>query len=345
MGLPFDVFMTAGADVISVAEPTDELIALSPDSGENARAFLAQHAPDLLIWVDGPVHPRLLFETQRAGIASIHLLLAQKPARMDSLFAWPPLKRKLMNGFDRILVAFDHSARKLATQRIDQKKTEVIGAMSHAQKELDIDEDLVSGLNQSLGTRPVWFASGVNASELPQVLQAHRDILRRSHRSVLALAPVENASTENTRAQIQARFALQELGAETTIDNGTQVVLIAPEDRSIWHRISPTSFIGQADEPASSVDPFDAAALGSAIIFSAPAHKYHARYNVLQEANAAVQISNLDALGEQVVELLSPEIAARYAHAAWDVATTGAQALERICLTVQDILDASESAQ
>jgi 3-deoxy-D-manno-octulosonic-acid transferase len=88
--------------------------------------------------------------------------------------------------------------------------------------------------------------------------------------------------------------------------------------------------------------PFEAAALGSALIHgSATAHHKDA-WARLDVAGATRLVRDGAELGRAVEELLASDRAASMAHAGWDVATQGAEVANRVADLVREQLTRTE---
>jgi len=87
------------------------------------------------------------------------------------------------------------------------------------------------------------------------------------------------------------------------------------------------------------VDPLEAAALGSAILYGPRVGRHVQSFTRLATAGAARIINDSTALGMAVTRLVAPDQAAMMAHAGWDVVSEGAALMDRITDLVQDALD------
>jgi 3-deoxy-D-manno-octulosonic-acid transferase len=104
--------------------------------------------------------------------------------------------------------------------------------------------------------------------------------------------------------------------------------------------MAPVSFLGGSLVAGHNcVDPLEAAALGSAILYGPRVGKHLQSYSRLAAAGAARIINDSAALGMAVSRLVAPDQAAIMAHAGWDVISEGAALTDRISDLVQDTLD------
>lgn len=125
------------------------------------------------------------------------------------------------------------------------------------------------------------------------------------------------------------RIALRAEGDEPA--PSTEVYLAeGPGEAGLWYRLAPVTFLGGTLHGGAQDHPFEAAALGSAIIHgprTAPHDKAFAR---LARAGAARSLRDGQGLGHAVEALLAADRAATMAAAAWEVTTAGAVVANRI---------------
>jgi 3-deoxy-D-manno-octulosonic-acid transferase len=98
----------------------------------------------------------------------------------------------------------------------------------------------------------------------------------------------------------------------------------------LWFRLAPISFLGRSLSPDGGANPYEAAALGSAVIHGPNVGNYRRAYAKLSESSACIQVRDGEELSEAVDALLSPDVAARLAHEAWAVCSSGADVTDRV---------------
>lgn len=222
---------------------------------------------------------------------------------------------------------------------------EITGPLCDTINALACNEAECDTLAQLLGGRPVWLAAQVVAGEIEMMESAHRRAFRAAHRLLLILVPADLEAAEEIRKFFEGqgwRTALRSEGGEP--DPDVQVYIADTEDElGMWYRLAPTSFVGGTliggDAAA---DPFDPAALGSAVLHGPVLGPAPARFERLRGAGASIAIKTADALGETVLKLLSPDKAAILAQAGWAVTTESAHVVERLAELIDLALDDRE---
>ncbi len=193
-----------------------------------------------------------------------------------------------------------------------------------------------------LGGRPVWLAAQVRAHETDVIEAAHRKAFRAAHRLLLIVAPAELSEAAEIRARFEAgnwRTSLRSAGGEP--DPEVQVYVADGEDEmGLWYRLAPATYIGGTltDGPPLA-DPFDPAALGSAVLHGPAIGQATSRFDRLKASGAVMTVDSPDALGEAVVTLLAPDKAASLAQAGWAVTTESAHVVEWLTEDIDVALD------
>ena len=179
-------------------------------------------------------------------------------------------------------------------------------------------------------------------------ISAHRKAMRLSHRLLLILHPATPQDAGAAAALAAERdFSVLNWGNDGFPDESTQV-LIADDTRDLglFFRIAPVSFLGSSVIAGEGgCDPFDAAALGSAVLYGPKVRHFMPSYTRLAAAGAARIVNDADALGTAVSRLIAPDQAAAMAHAGWDVISKGAAVTDKITDLIQDILDTREAGK
>lgn len=178
-------------------------------------------------------------------------------------------------------------------------------------------------------------------SEITAIVDAHRSLIGQSHRLLLVLA-VQPDGADGLADGLQAagwHVALRSAGDDPAPE--TQIVVADdPDEAGLWYRMAPISFLGGTLSGAGARrSPFEAAALGSAIIHGPLATPYEVAIQRLAKAGATRRVDTTEDLARAVARLLSADVAAGLAAAAWDVVTAGAPVMNRTVELVDALLD------
>ncbi|AXI44883.1 3-deoxy-D-manno-octulosonic acid transferase [Sulfitobacter sp. SK012] len=310
-----------------------------PDS---VAAFLDHWQPDTCIWVWGGLRPNLVLAT--AGRNCPMFLIDADTGGFDGRRdRWlPDVLRNMLPAFDAVLARSSSSARRLIELGLTRDQVEVTSPLLAGGQALNCPDQDVADFSAAVVGRTVWFANAVQPNELQTVFHAHRQALRLSHRLLLVLRPADGQNAADVMAEAKANeFRVLSWGDGPYPDESTQVLIADdPADVGLFYRVAPVSFLGSSLIPGTEVcDPFEAAALGSAVLYGPRVGRYLPLYSRLAQAGAARIVNDADALGTAVSRLTAPDQAAAMAHAGWDVISQGAELTDHVIDLVQDALD------
>lgn len=263
-----------------------------------------------------------------------------RPRRSASGCAWAGRRSKPAGpGFAHVLTALGPDTQRLG--RAVAGRLETPGLLRPSTPPLPYsvaERDTMAG---RLAGRPVWMASAPAPEEVPALLAAHRDALRQSHRLLLILAvPPETGGAVASYVRTQGWQAARRQDGDDPGPEDQLLIADEPDELGLWYRLAPVTFLGgtlMGGPPQRA--PFEAAALGSALLHGPQHGTFAAQFDRLARAKASRRIDHPDALSRAVARMLSADVAAELATAAWDVVTAGAPAMNRAVHLTEVLLD------
>ncbi|HCQ65775.1 MAG TPA: 3-deoxy-D-manno-octulosonic acid transferase [Rhodobacteraceae bacterium] len=323
--------------------PRDADVQRAPGATVHAvTTFLDLWKPDVCIWADNALEPVLINATGKVGIP-LFLVDARAPERTG--WRWfPGQRRALLRRFSFIIASDAQSADSLQALGAPADRIEVMGFLQVGSAPLPCSDAERDNLALVLAARPVWFAAGATEAEVPMVIEAHRQAIRRAHRLLLILQP-ENLSEGPAMAErLEADGWATGLRSRDDDPEPEVEIFVAdqPEELGLWYRLSPIALMGGSlagENPRAVQNPFEAAALGSAVLFGPHVGPWALSYERLRGAGAARSVSDRESLARAVEFLLAPDMVAAMAAAAWELTTAGAEATDRIVMLTMDALD------
>lgn len=315
------------------------------DSAGSVRAFLDHWRPDIVVFSDGELRPMLVHEAAQRGIPLI-LVDGRAPYLAGNRRSfWPGLYRECLDHFMRILVLDELAARAFRRRGAEPAKIRVEGRMEDGSSALPCTEAERAALVRQFQTRPVWLAAGLPEVEDAAIIAAHRSALRLTHRLLLIVVPDNPERGEALARHIGASegWTVARRSIDEEPDEETEVFLAdTPSEMGLWYRLAPITYLGGSLYGAGSLrDPFEAAALGSAILHGPRPGDWPTAFQRLADARATRQVATPADLSEGLTDLLSPDRAARLAQAAWAVASSGADVTDRVVLCLREMLEGS----
>ncbi|SIS67258.1 3-deoxy-D-manno-octulosonic acid transferase [Phaeovulum vinaykumarii] len=345
-----------------------------PGAGPVSR-FLRRWRPDLIVLLGHALPDTLIGEAQAAGVplalADARISLPQKPSRrrrpagsagelagrvtgtaagpaivpQGSLLRGPRQSRTatLLGRIGRFWLRDAASASALQALGIAPERIAHPGTITDAPEPLSCTEAERAALAELLRARPVWLAAGLPAAELDWVLRAHLNGLRHAHRLLLILVPADPAEAETLADHCAAEgLAVARRARDEEPEEDIQVLVAGDQvEMGLWYRLAPLCWMGGTGRGAGSTRaPFEAAALGSAIIHGPRVDPYAGQYARLAAARAMRLVAGPAALADAVTDLLAPDKAALLAHNAWASCCAGAGVAQRVAEDVLDHVDA-----
>ena len=315
------------------------------ETSGSVQRFIEHWHPDVGVIIGPPDRPTLISESAKSGVplflavADRHDLTDQ--GRLSIQFAELPTLLKGVIVVDveeqKILVGHGFSAHKVAAAGL-------IGDTALAPP---CDEDECDAIARSLAGRPVWLACNVLVDEIPAIEIAQRRTIRAAHRLLLIIIPRNPEDGGAIAAKLEGhgwRTALRSTGGEPE-ENVQVYIADTPDDLGLWYRLSPITYLGGSfDENTPVSDPFEPASLGSAVVHGPEVGGSVPRIQKLQRAEASLLVQEPTELGDAVFSLLSPDKAAKLAHAGWRVTTEAAPAVEALATMIHETLEEEELA-
>ena len=279
-----------------------------------SRAFLDHWRPDVAIWIESELWPRMLTEVARRAIPRL-LLNARVSARTAQRWVrFDKTARAILSQFDLIQVQEQATMDALAAVGVTGAGIALTGSLKQDRPPLDCDPAVLADLRKALGDRSVWCAASTHAGEEDIILAAHRDIGR-----LLILVPRHpDRAVQIAQLCTQAGFVTARRSAGDAIAPETQVYLAdTMGELGLWYRIAPVAFIGGSLATVGGHNPYEAAQLDTAIIHGPHIENFALIYAALGAAGAAKPVLDADTLAQAVQAIDAPvqEQMVRAAHA------------------------------
>ena len=301
------------------------------------RSFIDHWQPVMGVWIRGDLNPILLAEMRNARMAMI-FVDASAEGLDDVAGTWVPgAMRSLLSQFEAVFALDQSAADRLVQAGTPQETVLVTGAMEDCAPTLPCDETDRSKIAAAIGTRPVWLAAAASLDECKDVARAHQVASRRAHRLLLIFVPKHQVMASHIADELRKYgFNVARRSSEPEPSEMTQVYVVdTAEDMGLWYRIAPITYLGGTLDGGGCRDPFEAAALGSAVLYGPQVAPFQRHAGRLNAAGASRLIRSASDLGPKVESLLSADKAAQLALAAWDVTSRGAGVTNRIAAFIQ----------
>ncbi len=304
------------------------------DAPGPARRFLAHWRPDLSIWAEQELWPGLVFRADRAGIPLALVNARMNDAALARRRRGRAIYRDILPRFVLVSAQEARTAANLATLGAPMVRRD--GSLKSIAPPLaDLPRDRAV-LETDIGGRPLWLAASTHASDEALVLDAHGQSLAHAPDTLLILAPRLPERSGEVAAAIRARgLRLARRSAGERITPETQVYLADTlGEMGLFYRLAPVAFIGGSTGPVEGHNPWEAAALGTAILHGPHLANFPADYTALHDAQAAFMVATPEALARAVSD---PDNAAM-AKRAEALVTANMDRLDALCQKLLDLV-------
>lgn len=335
----------SSAEVLSARLPERCLHQYVPiDVRAFVRRFLDHWRPDLAVWTESELWPSLITETHSRRIPML-LVNARLSERSAARWRWSGgAARDLLSRFAAVQAQDDQTAIALKRMGLSPSRLQVTGTLKEGIPPPPCDEAEQHRLTALIAGRPVWLAASTHPGEEDMVSRAHRIAQASSHRLLLILVPRHpERGPEIGRRLDEAGWRLARRSAGETPETDTQIYLADTlGEMGLWYRLSPVSFVAGSLVDRGGHNPFEPAALGSAILHGPHVRNFADVYRRLDAAHAAREVRDAETLGAAVAELIQPDRAAPMAYAAWEICSSGAEVTdEALALILQHLPEAA----
>ena len=308
-----------------------------PRGRENIRSFIAHWKPVMIVWVKGDLDPILLAEMSAAKIPA--MLVDATAGGLDHVAGtWVPgAMRSLLSQFEAVLALDQQAAERLIRAGAPEGKVLVTGSMEDSAPVLPCNDAERADVAKAVGTRPVWLAAAAQLDESEDLSAAHMLASRRAHRLLLIVVPKHVVMAFPIAEKMrQLGFNVAMRSKEPDPSEITQVYVVDTEEElGLWYRIAPITYLGGSLKGGGCRDPFEVAALGSAVLYGPKVDPFARHAARLNAADASRLIRSSADLGPTVESLLAADKTAQLAHSAWDVTSRGANVTNRIAAFIQ----------
>ena len=279
------------------------------DTRSATTAFLEHWKPSVAVFAELDFWPRLMFETHRRNIPMVLVNSRMSDKSFKSRRKLGGMMRDVLSMFDALLLQDDASRAKFEKLGAPSERIHVEGALKSVARPLPADQTSLNEMKAQIGDRPVWLAAATHPAEDGDVLAAHKLVLKQQPDSLLIVAP--RYPDRADQLINEARAILSDVAVRSdgdAISSKTKVyVADTIGEMGLWYRLAPVSFIGHSlsADGGGGKNPYEAAALGSAIISGPEVSDFSETFEGLTENGAAVLATSAQSLSEQVMRLAS----------------------------------------
>lgn len=289
------------------------------DAAPAVRRFLDHWQPDLAVWTESELWPRLLHETECRGIPML-LVNARVSQRTASRWRrWPGVAGALLSAFRVILVQEDSTARLMAGMGVPKDRLLVTGSLKEELSPPEADPAALASLRAGIGTRPSWVAASTHAGEEARLAAAHVRAFGKGPQAPLLIIAPRHPERGPALARVWAAEGLAVLlRSEGALPRPDTDIYIADTlgEMGMWYRLCPIAFVGGSLVPVGGHNPYEPAYLDCAVIHGPEVFNFAEIYTRLDAAGGALEAGTEDDIARALRRLQDPAARHRVTQAA-----------------------------
>ena len=340
----FHILTTTGtvtsARLAAVRLPPEAVHQFAPlDVPRYVRRFFDHWQPDLAIFTESELWPNMLGEAEMRGVPVVIANARMSPDSHERWSRFGAVSRFMLKSIDLCLAQTDADGRRLAD--MGAPRVETAGNLKVDVPPPPAAEHVLAKLKDAVYGRPVLLAASTHSGEDEFVARVHLR-LRERHRNLLTIIVPRHPERAN-----EVVNAAHELGLEVSQRSRisdpewTNDIFVADTigELGIFYRLADVAFVGGSLVPHGGQNPIEPAKLGVPVLHGPHVTNFQDLYAALDEAHAAIPVTDSDSFAAAVSELLSDGKAREQMRgAAFEVIERNSGALARTLASIEPYL-------
>jgi 3-deoxy-D-manno-octulosonic-acid transferase len=339
------VLVTSGtvtsARLLADRLPAGTLHQFAPvDCGGPVDRFLDHWRPDVAVWIESEIWPRMVLSVERRGIPAL-LLNARLSARSRRHWSWLRWSARRVFGTFRYVQAQDPAtATTLVNLGVHRDRLCTARSFKQSARALPADATDVERLQHALAGRLTWLASSTHAGEERMAIAAHRHILDARPDALLILVPRHPERGPDLATLLDASGLPWDRRGGGPPKAASAVHLADTlGELGLWYRIASVAFVGGSTAGVGGHNPFEPAQLGVPILHGPDTSNFAAAYRELDAAGGARLTGTSRAIADAVLDLARTQAGRDMAARARDLVGRGEESLDLAMGAIRSALD------
>jgi 3-deoxy-D-manno-octulosonic-acid transferase len=263
------------------------------------RRFLDHFRPDLCIWVEQDLWPGMVSDLASRQVPQCMVAARMNAASFRSHQRAAGLYRDLYSAMTMITAQDDATATHLASLGA---KVKVTGSLKPAAPLLVCDEAELERLRKTLAQRRIWAVAPAHPDDIALARSAHQEIRETDPTALLIIAPrlpqetLEESGPRRSKGEVPA-------------PNDAVWLCDTYGDLGLIYRLAQTVLIGGTFGDVEGHNPWEAAALGCAILHGPRVANFKTDFAQLADASGAIAVATADDIAKALVSGDLPRIA------------------------------------
>ena len=305
------------------------------DIGPAVTRFLDAWRPDLAVWVESEVWPRLILSVARRRIPA---LLVNARLGTRSRARWrraPATARTLFAAFDAIQAQDEATAEVLLAVGIPEPRVAVLGSIKESAAPLPCDAGALAEFERTLAGRFVWVAASTHPGEEKVAIAAHGLLVSRDPDATLILVP-RHPERGDEVAEILDQSGLAWRRRRDGPPGAVGSVYLADTlgELGLWYRLAQAAYVGGSLGGIGGHNPYEPIALGTPVLHGPDTANFADVYRALDAAGGAHVVASSAELAAALTDLGNGARAEAMAETARSVVGSGSRAFEAALVAI-----------
>ena len=279
------------------------------DHPEAVSRFLAHWRPNAFLLAELDLWPYTLSRLAASAVPMVMANARLTDHRFQGRRKIRPLMRDVLQLFSRILVQESLTKERMIFLGADPSKVEIAGILKAAADPLPVNQVDHDAFAISIADRPVWLAAATEEREVDAIVEAHKIVRQTIPEMLLILAPRQMTAVAQAAQKIAACFGTCPRRSAGQFPEVSNAAFLADSigEMGLWYRLTPRAFVGHSlpvtGTQLSGKNPFEAAALGVAVLHGPCTTNFSESYDALAKAGASISVSTPGELATALLKL------------------------------------------
>ncbi|MBU2982045.1 3-deoxy-D-manno-octulosonic acid transferase [Lentibacter algarum] len=285
-----------GAARVTEALPEGTLHQFAPiDTQTSVSRFLATWQPDLAVFVEGDIWPRMsaALAAQNTPTALVNARPSRSRARFKRTF------QALLAPFNLISCQSDSVREGFLAQGFAPEQVHSIGNLKAAPAMAKPSAEVLQHFKDTVGNRPAWAAVSTHAADEANVLCAHAEVLSRFPDALLFWLPRHPERAEAIREATNLPLAQRSLKQAPTHDTAIYLVDTIGEADAVFQTVG-IAFLGGSFGQQGGHTPYEPAHAGVFVLHGPNVGNFVDAYAELHSQNSASVVTGSADLAKQI---------------------------------------------
>ena len=275
------------------------------DTPAAVTGFLDHWAPDMAIFIEADIWPRLVMESSARNVPLA--LLNARPSK--SRARAPKFYRYLLSHFFAITCKSKKVLDGLSALGLPSDRLHYFGDLRASLPPLPVDPALLDDLHSTVTTRPVWVAASSHAEDEAHILQAHNVVLTAHPDALLIWAP-RHPDRAVQISEAACDFALHQRSQLEMVTVATEIFLADTlGELGTFFSCSKIVFLGGSFGEQGGHNPYEPACFGCYSLTGPNFKNHQEAFTEFMRVGAAEPVTDGIALGARISQMISTDSA------------------------------------